>query len=453
MKNNLCEKPKMLIVDGSSVLTTCFYAALPNEIKYAKTDEEKEQYYYKVLQSSNGTYTNGILGMSRILSNIVAEGDFRYIVTVFDKTRDTFRRKLYAEYKAQRGKSPEPLKEQFITMETILKESGFPVFMSDEYEADDLAGSIAEKFKDEYQISLLTKDRDYLQLVDDANNVKCLIMSDYEKAEEFRAKYGLPTPEEKYLKAIMVFDAEAVKGEKGVEPSQIVDLKAIEGDASDNIPGVKGVSSASVPLLNKYLTVEDLYETIHSVQNNAKETKELVSMWKDQLGIKRSPINALLAGEESCLLSKELATIVRNIPIPDFSANSVDHLNTEAFNNWMDKLEIRNISLSLEKPSIFDENGEAYFDFTNRNPFECEVYFEPEFDKSYAEAELQEKESVPSTNNKLFDEIHSKMDQLKSNIDQLESATEIFALNKLFEEANDLLVRLFDLNYNRIKKA
>ena len=119
----------------------------------------------------------------------------------------------------------------------------------------------------------------------------------------------------------------------------------------------------------------------------------------------------------------------------------------------MDKLEIRNISLSLEKPSIFDENGEAYFDFTNRNPFECEVYFDAEFDKSYAEAELQEKESVPSTNNKLFDEIHSKMDQLKANIDQLESATEISILNKLFEEANDLLVHLFDLNYNRIKKA
>ena len=104
------------------------------------------------------------------------------------------------------------------------------------------------------------------------------------------------------------------------------------------------------------------------------------------------------------------------------------------------------------RPVLVNSWEAAYFDFTGRNPFECEVYFEAEFDKSYAEAELQKKESVLSMNNTLLNEIHSKMDQLKANIDQLESATKISTLNNLFEESNNLLVRLFDLNYNRIKK-
>ena len=142
-------KPKMLIIDGSSMLATNYYATIPNEIEFAKTDEEKEKHYDKILHAPDGTYTNAIMGMCRMIANIVEEGDFDNIVTVFDKSRKTtFRRKMYPEYKAQRSETPAPLKQQMILIQQILSDAGFPVLMCDEYEADDLAGSVAQKYKE-----------------------------------------------------------------------------------------------------------------------------------------------------------------------------------------------------------------------------------------------------------------------------------------------------------------
>lgn len=346
MNNEIDNRPRMLIVDGSSLLSTCYFAALPEEVKKAKTEEEKEAAYGNLLQNSEGVYTNGILGMARTLVHFIEEWKPDYLAVAFDKSRNTFRKKKCETYKAQRGKTPQPLKDQMILMEQILSESGIPVFISDNYEADDIAGSIAEKYKKDMKISLLTKDRDYLQLVDDECQVTCLILSDKKKAGDFRLIYQVPESEMDCMKNIMEFTAERVKGEKGVWPNQIADLKAIEGDTSDNISGIKGVSTTTaIPLLEEYGNIERIYEVLEEAGDDKEMLGKLWQMWKDCFGLKRNPIRYLQTGKEDAITSKWLATIVRDIVIPDFTRYPVSKIRIDVFNNWMDRLEIRNIRL------------------------------------------------------------------------------------------------------------
>ena len=115
------------------------------------------------IYAKNGTYTNAVYGMTRQLLMLMDGWKPDYLAVMFDKTRNTFRRRLYAEYKAQRKETDLPLKEQFLTMEKILADSGIPVFFSDNYEADDLAGTMAEKYAKDMQVVLVSKDKDYLQ--------------------------------------------------------------------------------------------------------------------------------------------------------------------------------------------------------------------------------------------------------------------------------------------------
>lgn len=316
---------KLIIIDGSSMLVTCYYANLPKEIKEAKTEEEKERNYDKILHASDGTYTNAVYSMLGTIMRLTKNQRPEYLCFCFDQTRDTFRRELYEEYKGQRADSPHPLIEQFSTMEHILEELGFAVIYDHTYEADDWVGSIANRFQNEVSIKLMSKDHDYLQLVDD--NVKVWMMLKKDKYEELKESiYDRDGVDVKALNLpyhIFEYTKEYVKELEGVWPKQIPDLKAIVGDTSDNIPGVKGVSSAAVPLLNEYKTVERLYEVIEAC--NEKELKELTKYWKNTLGIKRSPLKALtrkpesdedIVGKKAALLSKQLATIKTDIPIP-----------------------------------------------------------------------------------------------------------------------------------------
>lgn len=491
-------KPKMLVIDGSSMLATCYYAALPNEIKFAKTDEEKEQNYYKILKAPDGTYTNAIMGMCRMIANIVEEGDFDNIITVFDKSRKTtFRRAMYPQYKAQRSETPAPLKNQMVLIQQILSESGFPVLLNDEYEADDLAGSVTEKYKSLYDVSLLTKDRDYLQLVDDTNNVKCLIMTDYDKAEEFRKKYNKPAPEERFMQSIMEFDDAAVFGEKGVYPRQIPDLKGLEGDASDNIPGVKGVSAATAaPLLRAYGSITHIYAELEQMKTDSVALKQTSEDWRTRFGFKRSPLNALIAGEEFAFLSAKLATIVCDIPLPPLNEYTVDRLNTVVFDAWMEKLAIRNITLKPRGLQVV-EDGEWVF-YASDNRKDVEFYYDPDEDTdvcdipldfltgitpvestkdtyqevtqeceaSVAQVESPYKEDLRSNEPATADviseadpedvddetEAESYEQKLNSMIFLMQETNELSTLNNSFESASALLVKLFDQHYHRIKQ-
>lgn len=344
---------KLLIIDGSSMLVTCYYANLPNEIKYAKTEEARALYYHKILHTSNGIYTNAVYGMLRIVKRLLDNQKPDYICFCFDRTRNTFRREMYSDYKVQRKATPSPLSEQFGTIQNVLSELGFMVVSDPEYEADDLAGSIAKRFEKGAGIYLLTKDHDYLQLVNEYARV-WMVMPTSEIAKkmynDYYAFYGINPKSLNLPNRVFEYTPDYVKEIEGVYPEQIPDLKGIVGDISDNIPGVKGVSSAAIPLISEYGSIENIYEEIKNCNDDKKKLKDLQEFWKTSLGVKRSPLKALtkvsdaeLVGEQAALLSKKLATIKTDIKIPfnleDLNAEYDDHVLTQI----CERLEIKKL--------------------------------------------------------------------------------------------------------------
>lgn len=303
-----------LIIDGSSMLSSSYYGNLPKQILFAKTEEERAKHYNKIMHAPDGTYTNGIFTMLRTVLKILKTQNPDHIAFVFDKTRNTFRRELYADYKGTRGETPAPLKQQFVLAEEMFQEMGFPVFFSDEYEADDFAGSITEKFWQQDSIVLMTKDVDYLQLVSDERNVRAwMVQVSQEKADKLFAAYQVDKKRTNLPDKVFEFTETYIQGEYGLSSgNMVIDWKALAGDSSDNIPGVKGISDkSSIPLLNEYQTVEALYEALE------EEGSGIEDFWKEFLGLRKGSYKKLTApgAKESALLSKQLATIRRDIPI------------------------------------------------------------------------------------------------------------------------------------------
>ena len=169
-------RPKLLILDGSAMISTAYYAVLPNEVKFAKTEEEKEKYFHKILHAPDGTYTNAIYGMVRQMNGLIGGWHPDYLAVAFDKTRNTFRRGMFAQYKAQREATPLPLKQQFVTMQNLLQDAGIPVLLSDTYEADDLAATI---INNEVSAFMLLQE-----VINDVYTILLTIDAAYEKNEE-----------------------------------------------------------------------------------------------------------------------------------------------------------------------------------------------------------------------------------------------------------------------------
>jgi len=327
-----------IIIDGSSMLVTNFYASAPKELMTAKTDEEIENAYKLISRSVSGRYDNGVkLSLKQILRMINTCKPCGMAV-LFDKSRDTFRRRIYPDYKGTRKPTPAPLQEQFLYLEGILSDIGIKVLFSDDFEADDLAGSIVNKFRGSgMEIRLITKDHDYLQLV--SENVRCwMLQKSDEEAQAINRTYGVRSETIPYR--IAEFGPDAVSFEMSVTPEQIVDLKAIAGDTADNIPGVKGVSTATAELLlQKYEDAEDMYIDIHSHERNGS-LDDLVKEWKETLGIKRSPLKALVSGEAVCFMSKKLATIKTNVPVPENITDYQIALDSEKLKTVLDDLSL-----------------------------------------------------------------------------------------------------------------
>lgn len=311
-----------LVIDGSSMLVTSYFAFLPNEIKFERDEEKKKEYYNKIMHNSKGEYTNAIYGMMSQLLKIIINQHPDQLAIVFDKSRNTFRRDLYADYKAQRKKTEDPLGEQFIAMENIIEKLGIACLYSDKYEADDLAGSITTKFgSPSCSMRFLTKDHDYLQLVNDYTRGWMIQTSKdvvQEMSDKYLQPYGVDISDFNLPDKVFEFTDSTVICEEGVMPSQIPDKKAICGDASDNIPGIKGIGeAAAVPLICEYGSLENILEAIKDCGGDEKAEKELAKSWKENLGVKRSPIKLFKENEKIGLLSKKLATIKTDCDIPE----------------------------------------------------------------------------------------------------------------------------------------
>ena len=342
----------LVLIDGSSLLSTQYFGSLPIELLTAKTDDEREKYYGKLMHSSKGVYTNAVYGFWRTLLRILETQHPSHIAVAWDLSRNTFRRGLYADYKANRSDTQPPLKQQFITAQQTLERAGIRQFMSETYEADDYCGTLSKLFEGEIPVRIMTKDNDYLQLVSEQTNL-WMIHSTAKKTDELFKKYHLPK-DDTIPDRCFPLNPERVKAEFGVEPGQVADLKALQGDSSDNIKGVPGVGPASaVALIAHYGSIEALYAAMDGLSD--AELKKLAADWKE-IGISRSPISKLLkedetelVGKKAAYLSKQLATIKRDIDLGDLKLDDLAvGINTEELARCFDELDIRSLEIHSE---------------------------------------------------------------------------------------------------------
>lgn len=302
----------LLLVDGSSLLTTNFFGTVPMEYMKAKTDEDLEKARKKIMQV-NGVYTNGVYGMMKALLKIIQSQNPSHVVVAWDLNRNTFRRELYPEYKANRGDTKPELKSQFPLAQEVLKEMGISQFVFEGFEADDIIGTLAKKFEGELPVYVLTKDQDALQLVNERTRLWYMTS----KASDMYKDLGIDLKDFKLPDGVFEFTPLYVEHFYGVTPLQIIDRKAIEGDTSDNIPGVKGVGEKSViPLIQEFGSVEGIYDYIET--NSEADIKAMLK----ELGIAKSPVKKLLeesdtelVGKKAAELSKKLATIHRDMDV------------------------------------------------------------------------------------------------------------------------------------------
>ena len=247
----------MLAIDGNSLMHRAYWA-LP------------------IMNDINGRPTNAVYGFFMMLFRIVEEYKPQYIAVAFDMHEKTFRHDTYAEYKAGRRKTPEDLNQQFDILKDALSMAGVKYVEKAGFEADDIVGTISKM--PGIQTYIFTGDRDELQLISDRTFVVL-------------TKKGVTET------ALMT--RETLKENMGITPAQVVELKGLMGDASDNIPGVPGVGEkTALKLLSEYDSVEKLYDSIDELPKNKMREK-------------------LIAGRDSAFMSRELATIDTAVPLSE----------------------------------------------------------------------------------------------------------------------------------------
>ena len=230
---------KIILVDGNNLLFRSYYATAYNG---------------NFMNNSKGFPTNAIFGFVNMMNKIIKEENPEYIIVAFDKGK-TFRHEEYEGYKDGRTETPKELKMQFPVAKQILTAMGIKYYEIDNFEADDIIGTFAKYCDEEEDFigTIISSDKDLLQLISKDVDIKLLKQKDYIRYNE-----------------------ETFKEEWGIDPINIIDLKALMGDPSDNIPGVKGVGEkTALKLLHDYKTLDGIYENIDNIKGKLKEKLEI----------------------------------------------------------------------------------------------------------------------------------------------------------------------------------
>lgn len=280
-----------VIIDGSSLLNRAFYAI-------------------RLLSNKKGIFTNGIYGFLNMLDKINADYEPKYMCVVFDRKEKTFRKDIYDDYKGNRMKFPDELSVQFPILKDILTKMGIKVLDKAGFEADDLAGTLIMIDDKDIKKLLITGDKDYLQLIKDDTDV----IITKKGVSEFDT-YNNEKMEEVY----------------GLSPDEFIDLKALMGDQSDNIPGIYGIGEkTALKILSEYRTIENLYNHIDELKINKTNQR-------------------IIDGKDMAFLSKKLATIVKDVDISmnidDYKINDADN---DALREVFEELELNSRLNSLE---------------------------------------------------------------------------------------------------------
>lgn len=239
---------KLLVIDGNSILNRAFYGI-------------------RLLSAKDGTFTNAIFGFMNILQKLKTELSPDGVAVAFDRKAPTFRHKMYDGYKATRKGMPPELAQQLPLLKELLSDLGYPLVELDGYEADDILGTLAKASQEQgWQCVLATGDRDSFQLIGEGVTVRLA-----------STQNGQPSAE--------IIDREKIIEKYGVAPSQLIDVKALMGDSSDNIPGVPGIGEkTALSLIVQFGSLEGVYQNLEnpdmkaSVRRKLEEGKELAQL-------------------------------------------------------------------------------------------------------------------------------------------------------------------------------
>ncbi|MDJ0509209.1 MAG: 5'-3' exonuclease H3TH domain-containing protein, partial [Crocosphaera sp.] len=248
--NNQNHLPLFILIDGHSLAFRAYYA-------FAKARKGP-------LRTSNGIPTSVCFGFLNSLIQVIKSENPQYIAIAFDSKEPTFRHQADVNYKADRQETPEDFIADIQNLQRLLEALNLTIITAPGYEADDILGTIATQASDDqYKVKIVSGDRDLFQLVDDSNNISVL----YLERNAVKSLSG-----EGYTE----FNIEGVTEKMGIKPTQIIDYKALCGDKSDNIPGVRGIGDkTAVKLLNEYGTLEEIYINIEQIKGaNNKKLKE-----------------------------------------------------------------------------------------------------------------------------------------------------------------------------------
>ena len=386
---------KALIIDGSSLLFRGFYAI-------------------RDLTTKDGIHTNGVFGFMNMYYSVMGKINPDLVVVCFDRKEPTFRHEKYSEYKGNRQETPEELIGQFDMLKELLKAMGVSYIDLKGYEADDIAGTLAKQASSkDYDVYLLTGDKDYLQLIDD--NTKVVL-----------TKRGITETK--------IYDVDALKEEYGITPKQMIDLKGLMGDKSDNIPGIDGVGEkTALKYIQKYGSIEGLYEHVDEI--SGKKTKQKV-----------------IDGEDIAYLSRELGTINTDVPEDLMGFGIEDCTIKEADNDHLievlTKLEFNSFIKKLP-----NEESNEKFEYENLDEKVDEIKAYIKENKKFTFALFNDDYYVD--NEPVIFAIYTDKVYITRNVDLVESFKEEFEskdINKLSFDIKPCIYHLMrygiDISYN-----
>ena len=300
---------KLLVVDGNSILNRAFYGIKP-------------------LTTKDGQFTNAIYGFLTMFERMKADVQPDAVAIAFDLKTKTFRHKAYDLYKANRKGMPEELHMQMAPLKELLTDLGYKLVTCEGYEADDILGTLSRTCADTGNTCVIaTGDRDSLQLVNDSVSVRLA----------------------KNLNGTMMYTPEVVKEEYGVEPKKLIEIKAIQGDSSDNIPGVAGIGpKGATELIQKYDNIDYIYDHL------------------DELDIKPGMRAKLEKSKDNCFMSRMLGEICLTAPIDtDLDSYKVGEGDKAAAARLMAKLElfslIKKFDLDLSEDKVVEQDEQRSF--------------------------------------------------------------------------------------------
>ncbi len=298
---------RLVLIDGNNLMFRAYYATA---------------YTGNLMQTKNGLYTNAVYGLANMINKIQHDLKPDYLFIAFDKGKKTFRHQKYTEYKSGRAKLPEELAMQIPLVKEYIEVLGIKQLECDDFEADDLVGSCADKFKDLVdEVIVISQDKDLLQLVE-------------EKISVASPKSG--------VSELIYHTIHNFKELMGIEHTQLTDYKGLIGDSSDNLPGVSGVGPKTAQkLLEEYKTLENIFDNVENIKGKIKEK--------------------LITDKEVALQTKYLATLVRNIPLDlELEDLAVKKPKYEELRKFYERVEFTSFIKKMnEEDTTSDEDRES----------------------------------------------------------------------------------------------